>query len=428
MNEDASSTGREAVLVVTRFTTERIDIYRNWRDSLIGQHMSPNSCGSILSREMGNESTLLKGLRVIWESVSWSQIVLFIVLCAASLLLLTPLPGDTKLLVVSSVVGGVVYFFLLTLMALIPPLWRAFGILMHSQLGRLALFASTCAFVYLFLLPSFVIVVVGALGWLINLSIISCILPYLVSTKLSRHGPRVLGWIFFAFAAIVNALVYIFISQIPLLAPLLDLYVLAWLTPCVLIAFARYGNRTVFAAYMLIALVYSLYPVGYRLYSLLSELLGSPGGTGALLSSRLLEEGITVAMFVWALNSVGRLASNEYRLFKEGREKLKDKITSPLRRLRREEEDSELVALSSAASLFDQFKREELAVNPALIFGLLFSALAYFAFRHGSASYGIPEWVAPGVALILSMMVTIPLLFYMVMRKRQRHTAKAGVG
>jgi hypothetical protein len=131
------------------------------------------------------------------------------------------------------------------------------------------------------------------------------------------------------------------------------------------------------------------------------------------------EEAITVLMFAWALNSVGRLASNEYKLFKKGKEKLKDRITSPLRRLRPEKQkDDQLMALSAAASLFEEFKHEELSVNPALVFRMLFSALAYFVFRHGSASYGIPEYIAPGVALILSMLVTVPLLFYIVIKKR----------
>nr|MDO8135977.1 hypothetical protein [Candidatus Njordarchaeum guaymaensis] len=362
---------------------------------------------------------MLRGLRVIWESISKFHIVIFIVLCATSLLLLVPLPDVYKPLVISFVAGGVVYFFTFAFTALIPPLWRAFSFLLRSYFVKLAFFAFACFLAYLFLYPSFVIVIVGSLGWLINLSIISCVLPYSISTKLSHHSPRVLGWFFFVFAAIVNAFVYLAIAQIAVLSPLLNLYVLAWLTPCVLIAFARYRSPRVFATYMLIALVYSLYPVGYRLYSLLSEFLGSPGGAGSVLSSRPVEEVITVFMFAWALNSVGRLASNEYKLFKEGKKKLKDKITSPLRRLRREkEEDPQLVASSTAANLFEEFRREELTVNPALIFGMLFSALAYFAFRHGSASYGIPEYIAPGVGLILSMLFTVPLLFYIVIKRK----------
>jgi len=356
---------------------------------------------------------------VIWESVSKFHITLFIILCAASLLLLTPLPDGYGLLVVCSVAGGVIYFLMLSFIALIPPLWRTFSFIIRSSFAKLALFAFASFLAYLSLYVSFIIVVIGSLGWLINLSIISCILPYSLSARLSHHSPRVLGWFFFLSAAVVNALVYMITSEIAVLTPLLNLYVLAWLTPCVVIAFVKYRNRIIFATYMLMALVYSLYPIAYRLYSLLSELLGAPSGAGSILSSLPVEEAITVFMFAWALNSVGHMASNEYKLFKEGKEKLKDTITSPLRRLKLEKEkDDQFAALSSAATLFEEFKREELSVNPTLIFGLLFSALAYFAFRHGSASYGIPEYVAPGVALILSMLVTVPLLFYTVLKTR----------
>jgi len=362
---------------------------------------------------------LLKGLRVIWESVSKFHIALFTILCVASVLLLTPLPDNYGLFVVCSVVGGVIYFLALAFIALIPPLWRAFSFIIRSTFVKLALLVFASFLAYILLYPSFIIVIVGFLGWLINLSIISCALPYSVSTRLSHHSPRILGWLFFFFAAMVNALVYLVILEIAVLTPLLNLYVIAWLTPCIAIAFVKYRNRTIFATYMLMALVYSLYPIGYRLYSLLSELLGAPSGASSMLSTLPVEEAITVFMFVWALNSVGRLASDEYRIFKEGKEKLKDKITSPLRRLRPEKEkDPQLEALSAAASLFDEFKREKLSVNPALIFGLLFSALAYFAFRHGSVSYGIPEYVTPGVALILGMLATVPLLFYIVIKKR----------
>jgi hypothetical protein len=219
---------------------------------------------------------------------------------------------------------------------------------------------------------------------------------------------------------VANALVYMIIAAIPVLEPFLYAYVLGWLIPCVLISFVKYRDSRVFVGYMLVALVYSLYPIGYRLYSLLSETLWPQGPGGSLFSSLPIEEAITVFMFAWALNSVGRLASNEYKLFKEGGEKLKNRFTSPLRILRREEgKDEQRVAFASAASLFEEFKKEELAVNPVLVFGLLFSALAYFVFRHSYAIVGVPGYVEPGVALVLSLVATIPLLFYVLMKKKR---------
>lgn len=363
-------------------------------------------------------------MRVIWQSVSKLHILLFILLCATSLLLLIDLPGVYKPVVISALAGGTIYFLGLAFLALIPPLWNALGYILRFTQAKLALFALAFILTYLFLYPSFiiieVIIAVGALGWLVNLSIMGCVLSYSMSSRLSNHSPRVLGWAFFVFMGIVNALLFIVISSIPLLESLLYAYVLFWLTPCVLISFLRYHDKRVFATYMLVALVYSLYPVAYRLYSLLNQVLGLSGGTGSQFVGLPIEEALTVFMFAWALNSVGHLASNEYKLFKEGKEKLKNKLTSPLRILKRErEKDEQHEAFAAAASLFEEFKREELAVNPTIVFGLLFSALAYFVFRHGYALVGVPSYIEPGVALVLSMVATIPLLFYVILRRRQ---------
>ncbi len=367
---------------------------------------------------------MLKGINVIWQSVSKLHIVLFILLCASSLLLLTDLPGFYKPLVISALAGGAIYFLGLAFLALIPPLWNTLGYILRYAQVKLALFALSFVLTYLFLYPYFifieVIVAVGALAWLVNLSIMGCVLAYSMSSRLSKHSPRALGWAFFVSMGIVNALLFIIISRIVLLESLLYVYVLCWLTPCVLISFFRYRDKRVFATYMLVALVYSLYPVAYRLYSLLNEVFGSSPSAGSQFVGIPIEEALTVFMFAWALNSVGRLASNEYRLFKEGREKLKNKLTSPLRILKRgKREDDQREAFAAAANLFEEFKREELAVNPALVFGLLFSALAYFVFRHGYAMVGVPGYVEPGVALVLSMIVTIPLLFYVLVKRKR---------
>lgn len=124
-------------------------------------------------------------------------------------------------------------------------------------------------------------------------------------------------------------------------------------------------------------------------------------------------------MFCWALNTVGRLANSEYKLFKEGKEKLENKLTSPLRILRREKgKDEQQEAYAVAATLFEEFKKEELAVNPVFVFGLLFSALAYFVFKHGYTMVNVPGYIEPGVALVLSLAATVPLLFYMMIKKR----------
>jgi hypothetical protein len=371
----------------------------------------------------GGRAYLLKGLRVISQSVSKFHILLFVLLCTASLLLLMPLPINYEPAIISCVAAGAIYFLGLTFVALIPPLWKALGFVLRFTSAELILFGLTWLITYLFVYSLFImieiVVAVGALLWLVNLSIMACALPYSMSTKLSHHSPRALGWAFFVIMGFINALVYIIIVRIPILEPLLYTYVLGWLTPCVLISFIKYRDGRVFVGYMLVALVYSLYPVGYRLYSLLSETLVLQGGGGSPISSLPIEEAITVFMFAWALNSVGRLASNEYKLFKEGKEMLKNKFTSPLRILKREKgRDEQQEAFAAAASLFDEFKSEELAVNPVLVFGLLFSALAYFVFRHAYAIVGVPSYIEPGVALVLSMVATVPLLFYVIIKKR----------
>ncbi|WXG44506.1 MAG: hypothetical protein WED04_10820 [Promethearchaeati archaeon SRVP18_Atabeyarchaeia-1] len=366
---------------------------------------------------------MLKGLRVIWQSVSKFHIVLFALLCVTSLLLLTDLPWISKPLIISALVGGTIYFLGLAFLALVPPLWRALAYILRFSGVKLALFAATFLFTYLFLYPSFilieVIVAIGSLAWLVNLSIMACVLPYSMSTRLSHHSPRPLGWFFFICMGLVNAVVYLGISRIPILQPFLYAYVLGWLTPCVLISLAKYRDRRVFAGYMLVALFYSLYPVAYRLYSLSSQVFVLQGGSVSLPSSLPIEEALTVLMFCWALNTVGRLANSEYKLFKEGKEKLENKLTSPLRILRREKgKDEQQEAYAVAATLFEEFKKEELAVNPVFVFGLLFSALAYFVFKHGYTMVNVPGYIEPGVALVLSLAATVPLLFYMMIKKR----------
>jgi hypothetical protein len=370
------------------------------------------------------ELRLLKGIRVIWQSISKFHILLFILLCATSLLLLMPLPSNYKPLVISCVAGGAIYFLGLTLLAAIPRLWKALGFLLGSTSAEIILFALTWLLTFLFSFSLFtlieIIVAVGALIWLINLSIMACVLPYSVSARLAHHSPRTLGWVFFLLMGFANAIVYIMIAGIHVLEPFLYAYIIGWLIPCVLISIVKYRDARIFVGYMLVALVYSLYPIGYRIYSLLSETLWSQGPSASVFIGIPIEEVITVFMFAWALNSVGRLANNEYKLFIEGKEKLKNKFTSPLRILKREHgKDEQREAFAAAAGLFEEFKEERLAVNPFLVFGLLFSALAYFAFRHSYAIVGVPSWIEPGVALVLSMVATVPLLFYMIIKRNK---------
>jgi hypothetical protein len=53
-----------------------------------------------------------------------------------------------------------------------------------------------------------------------------------------------------------------------------------------------------------------------------------------------------------------------------------------------------------------------------LIFGLLFSALAYFVYVHTASIFHIPGYVESATAFAITILATIPLLFYIVLKKK----------
>lgn len=373
---------------------------------------------------------MMNGLRVIWRSVGNKfYIMLFTILAALSVLLLFPLRLEEMLLLSSLLLGGVIFFLLFALLALIPPVWRfiesaqrlivaqLFLFLVPVLLAPVLLLLASKTLAYFFIYSGFTV-------WLILVGLLSCALAYSLSRSISLRSPHFLGWVFMFLAVLLEVGLFYEAFRRPVILPLLFFYTVAWFAPCIVLALLEFHHPSLFQAYSLIALVYTSFPIAYRLFSLVSETSTTTRGLSWILSSPPIEEAITAVLLVFALNALGSFFGRHYGKLKDGERKLISRFGRSARN-------------PSAGSL-DEAKKEyeanpwkavqgerELLLGPFLIFGLLFSALAYFAFVHARGALGIPEYVEPGVAFVISVVAAVPLLIYVMLRSRKTMDASA---
>jgi hypothetical protein len=366
---------------------------------------------------------MITGLRVIWRSMGNKfHIVLFTVLAAISVCLLFPLSRDDMLLLSSLMLGGVIFFILFALLALIPPVWRFIESVRRLVVVQSVLFLLT-AFVapLLLLLTSRTVadffIYSGFTVWLILIGLLSCSLAYSVSNAISLRSPHIIGWIFVFLAVLLDAGLFYEALGHAAIMPLLVFYTVAWFVPCVVLALSEYHHPNLFQAYSLIALVYTAFPIAYRLLSLVSGPAPIPGRLSSILSSPPIEEVVTTILLIFALNALGNFFGRHYGKLKDGGRRL-------VSRLRRSPQESPIESQYEAkrndeVNLRKEAHNEkELLLGPFLIFGLLFSALAYFAFVHARGALGIPQYLEPSISFVISVLAAIPLLFFIMRRKR----------
>jgi hypothetical protein len=210
----------------------------------------------------------------------------------------------------------------------------------------------------------------------------------------------------------------------PLIFPLLLFYTVAWFAPCIALALSEYHHPNLFQAYSLIALVYTAFPVAYRLFSLISTTSPLPKGLSSILSSPPIEEVITAVLLVFALNALGNFFGRHYGRPQRGARRL----ASRYERLSQSSsnESSAVTKKNDEPNPWEETRSEkERLLAPFLIFGILFSALAYFAFVHARGPLGIPQYVEPSMGFIISVIAAIPFLIYLGLMNRQTKNGSA---
>jgi hypothetical protein len=363
---------------------------------------------------------LITGLRAIWKGVANKFcIVLFTFLAAISLFLLIPLGREYILLISYLLLGGLLLFMLLAILALTRPLSKRLESVPRITIVQLTLFGF-CTLVAILVLQAFavlgfILIYSGFTAWLVLQGIVSCALAYSVSTRISVRSPRVLGFVFLSLAVLVEVFLYSEVPRKPIISTPFAFYTIAWFSPCVVIALLKYRSPQSFSAYSLVALFYTVFPIGYRLFSIIS----SPPIPSDRLPAILLlfEEILTMILFIWTLNAIGNFFGKRYSKIREGRQQL-------VSRLRRSSRDASMQASTEGNRTVEGSHPEETSrgkefvLEPFLVFGLLFSALAYYAFQHARGPLGIPEFLDPLVGFYASIIVAVPFLLYMVLRKK----------
>jgi hypothetical protein len=156
--------------------------------------------------------------------------------------------------------------------------------------------------------------------------------------------------------------------------------------------------------------------------------LGTPPSTRltSILSSTPIEEAVTVVLVVFALNALGNFFSQRYLRLKEGGKGIFSRIRAP-----RQNVSTVVMNETKKANGQGPWKEmrseKELLLGPFLIFGLLFSALAYFAFSHAHDVLQIPPYLEPRIDFIISVIAAIPLLIYLVLGDRKTMDTKASI-
>ncbi len=369
---------------------------------------------------------MITGLRVIWRSLGNKfYIVLFTILAALSVLLLVPQSPQAKeytFILSSLLLGGVIFFLLFAFLALIPPVWRFIESVQRLILVQSVLFLLTALVAPLLLLlaPRALadfFIYSGFTVWLVLMGLLSCSLAYSVSNAISIRSPHIIAWVFMTLAVVLDASLFYEALGHPAIMPLLVFYTVAWFAPCIVLALSEYHHPNLFQAYSLIALVYTAFPIAYRLLSLVSGPSPIPGRLSSILSSPPIEEAITAILLIFALNALGNFFGRHYSRLKDGGRRL-------VSRLRRSPHESAIESQDEAektdeVNLWkDAHTERGLLLGPFLIFGLLFSALAYFAFVHARGVLGIPQYLEPSISFVISVLAVIPLLFYIMRRKR----------
>jgi hypothetical protein len=366
---------------------------------------------------------MFNGLRVIWRSVGNKfYIIIFVILAALSVLLLFPLRLEEMLLLSFLLLGGVIFFLLLALLALIPPVWRfiesaqrlivvqLFLFLVPALLAPVLLLLASKTLVDFFIYSGFMV-------WLILVGLLSCALAYSISRNISLRSPHFLGWVFMLLAVLLEVGLFYEAFRRPVIFPLLVFYTVAWFAPCIVLALLEFHHPSLFQAYSLIALAYTAFPVAYRLFSLVSGPTPVPGRLSAILSSPPIEEIVTVALLVFALNALGNLFGRRYGKLKDGGRQLVSRLPrSPQASLTESKGEADK---NIEVNPWKQARSEkELLLGPFLVFGLLFSALSYFAFVHARGALGILQYLEPSISFVISVIAAVPLLFYLVLGKK----------
>lgn len=368
---------------------------------------------------------MITGLRVIWKSIANKfYIMLFIFLAGISFIMLVPLASEYRILLIALLSGGVLFFLFLAFLSLIPPLSKLLEVIQRFTLAKIVLFiaASVVGFVIIQLAKgaAFIPIYAGFILWLILQAVLACALAYYLSNVISARSPHALGLTFLVLAVVVDASLFFLVPRRPILSSIptfLLFYTIAWLAPCIALALVEYRNPRLFSAFSLIALIYTVFPVAFRLLSLIDDLTVRAGDPSQFIARVPIDETITIVMFIWALNALGNFFAYRYEKLKQGKERL----TS---RLRHSPQDKSALTVEgtketiSLENVKDPSKEKKSELGPFLIFGLLFSALAYFVYEHAHAALKIPEYIEPDIGFIISVFTTIPFLFYLVVAKK----------
>nr|MDO8099687.1 hypothetical protein [Candidatus Njordarchaeota archaeon] len=375
---------------------------------------------------------MITGLRVIWKSVSNKfHISLFLCLAGISFVMLFPVAAWYRVLLITLLSGGVLYFLFLAFLSLVPPVSKLLEAIQKFTLAKMALFivASMVGFVIIELAKAAVFIPIygGFTIWLILQAVLACALAYYLSNVISVRSHRALGWTFLVLAVVVDASLFFLIPRRPIFSSVptfLLFYTIAWLAPCFALALVEYRNPQLFSAFSLIALVYTVFPVAFRLLTLIDDLTVKAGDPSQFAARVQIDEIITIVMFIWVLNALGNFFAQRYEKLKLGKERIAS-------RLRHSPQNKPALTKEGIEQTDCPEHREEPAnekrsgLGAFLVFGLLFSALSYFVYQHTHVALGIPEYLEPDIGFIISVLTTIPFLFYLVFLKRRKR-AKSG--
>jgi hypothetical protein len=263
----------------------------------------------------------------------------------------------------------------------------------------------------------------GFAVWSVLLGLLACSFAYSLSNSVSLRSPHALGWGFMVLAVLLELGLFYEAIRYPIIAPLLLFYTALFFAPCILLAISRYHHPNLFQAYSFIAVVYTAFPVAFRLFSLIA--LGHPSSMRltSILSSPPIEEVGTTILLIFALNALGNFFSQRYVKLKEGGKRIVSTIRAP-------PQNTSEVLMNEATEENGQGhwketrSKKELLPGPFLIFGLLFSSLAYFTFSHARDVLQIRPYFEPYVDFIISVVAAIPFLIFLVIRNRKPLSAK----
>jgi hypothetical protein len=136
-----------------------------------------------------------------------------------------------------------------------------------------------------------------------------------------------------------------------------------------------------------------------------------------ILSLPPIEEATTAILLAFAINALGNFFGRHYGKLEDGKRRLVSKLgRSPQNSST--DSPAETKKKDEGCPWNEVRGEREPSVGPFLIFGLLYSALAYFAFVHASGALGIPQYVEPTISFVISVVAAVPLLFYLMYRNR----------